>query len=499
MTKNMSFYIQPDTINPKGDVSQQLTAMRRSDAPASYEMSLWPYIRNKCNTISFNNYNILISTTVEQGKISQNPDKENSFMRSPFPGVNRYQLLKTATEVWLMIQCGVYNPNQSLEDYPTLKIIDEESRMQKHITQKVLEDWWSDYLDPISYSSGHRKTLPYLDMIRIKLKDMPLNQADLEQASSCYGIIEEKLTSPLLMELIWSYWHEEAMLVQTINAISLRFQNKRNSSACNVLANLELDPLRAMNSLLWGYVQDEQHRLSVNRRAYEYDHQYGLRLYGKAIPELHTADPRSKFLEAFHNLLYLCSVFYKEDDDTNIVSDAFPVLNSLKECHFILTQGAHNQYGDLVWTSRMEMLMEEWLIARPEIREFLPGRIMVAYPELWMERVEAMKKLQGWSDTPVVHFRDLGVFGEQILLGIRYHKWSEETLPNTAKNWARYWRPEIQGYIHAYRAVTGVDLTCENPDCTLPSIHLHKRLGEQLRSSMTRSDLQHAQKMGILN
>ena len=33
-----------------------------------------------------------------------------------------------------------------------------------------------------------------------------------------------------------------------------------------------------------------------------------------------------------------------------------------------------------------------------------------------MERVDAMKTLQGWTDISVLHFRDLGVFGEQILL-----------------------------------------------------------------------------------
>ena len=37
-----------------------------------------------------------------------------------------------------------------------------------------------------------------------------------------------------------------------------------------------------------------------------------------------------------------------------------------------------------------------------------------------MDRVDAMKKLQGWTDTSVLHFRNLGVFGEQILLSIRY-------------------------------------------------------------------------------
>ena len=58
-----------------------------------------------------------------------------------------------------------------------------------------------------------------------------------------------------------------------------------------------------------------------------------------------------------------------------------------------------------------------------------------------------------------MHFRDLAVFGEQLLLGIRYGAWSRENDQAQAANWVRYWRPELQGYIHAYRAVTGVDLT----------------------------------------
>ena len=41
-----------------------------------------------------------------------------------------------------------------------------------------------------------------------------------------------------------------------------------------------------------------------------------------------------------------------------------------------------------------------------------------------MDRVDAMKKLQGWTDTSVLHFRNLGMFGEQILLSIRYGAWS---------------------------------------------------------------------------
>ena len=122
--------------------------------------------------------------------------------------------------------------------------------------------------------------------------------------------------------------------------------------------------------------------------------------------------------------------------------------------------------------------MQEWLLARPEMREFLPSRVMVDYPEPWMDRVETMKTLQGWTDTSVMHFRDLGVFGEQVLLSVRFGAWPSIIEPQNAANWARYWRPEIQGYVHGYRAVTGVDLT-ERVDATLPALLLQRRLAPQ--------------------
>ena len=188
-------------------------------------------------------------------------------------------------------------------------------------------------------------------------------------------------------------------------------------------------------------------------------------------------------------LLSITAAFYKRDDDTTIVADGFPVLNGLKEAHLILSQGAHNQFGDLPSTARIEMLMQQWILSRPEFREFLPTRIMVAYPEPWMDRVDAMKKLQGWTDTSVLHFRNLAIFGEQVLLAIRYGAWAEVNDPAQATNWARYWRPEIQGYMHAYRSVTGVDLSVDvtnaRIDATLPSVHLVQRLTEQRRVRVT--------------
>src|SRR5262249_22170812 len=150
--------------------------------------------------------------------------------------------------------------------------------------------------------------LPYYGLILDKLKDVqidPMN-SHREAAAAAYRVLRNKLTMPCFLELIWSYWHEEGMLMQTMNAILLRFQNVRMSRRAP-LANMESEPLRPLNSRLWGLIQDEQNRLTVNRRAYEYNHQYGMNLLGKAVPNFRPADTRSKFVEAFHNLLYLCS------------------------------------------------------------------------------------------------------------------------------------------------------------------------------------------------
>lgn len=101
-----------------------------------------------------------------------------------------------------------------------------------------------------------------------------------------------------------------------------------------------------------------------------------------------------------------------------------------------------------------------------------------------MDRVDAMKKLQGWTDVSILHFRNLGVFGQQILLAARFGAWSEVIDRDQAANWARYWRAEIQGYLHAYRAVTGVDITDTTETMTrlryvLPSVHLRSRMAGQ--------------------
>ena len=470
-----------------GDVS--VTLGRTATAKTS-DMPLWTVIRAATEAISFNNYKDFVDSFVctnPPGMPTAN-GVDCSTRSLPFPGVDAYSLVKCASEVFLMTHCGVVLNSgfdfNNLFNNSDITLLEEQARFGREIDSGDLNSLWTEYLVPVNGN----KTLPYLELIRSKLGDVPLKGTSAAVAN-CYGILQEKLTKPCLLELIWSYWHEEGMLVQTMKAISMRFQNKRGRADLDPMMRFDIDPLRPLGNLLWGYIQDEQHRLTILRRAYEYDHHYGISLQGRAVPSLRQTDSRSKFLEAFHNLLYLCSVFHVSDDDTTVIADGFPVMNGIREVHVLLAEGAHNQFGDLPSTARQEMLIEQWLLARPEMREFLGGRIMVPYSEPWMDRVDTVKRIQGWTDSNISDFHYLAVYGEQIVLSIRYGDWTNVNDPTQAANWARYWRPEIQSYVHSYRAVTGVDLTQDTTESrqvsqryAQPSVHLRRRLDYQLAS-----------------
>jgi hypothetical protein len=451
-------------------------ALERTAVPHTLDQALWVAIRNRTKAISFGPYRDFIDHVLradDRAGLSGVAayDRRLQDLGANLHGVGAYQLLKTATEVFLLLECGVRLSQGRYEHHLLFDRDDEGNRLDDFVTLDFISGKLKEYL-------GTPPQLPYIT--RVVEQSFPeLGHRGL----CCDRVVSCQIAEPCLIELIWSYWHEEGMLAQSMNVVNRRFQNVRAPGDRDPLAHLEIDPLRRVGNLLWGQIQDELNLLSVKRRAYEYSHHYGLSLYGRAAGAMRPADNRSKFLEAFHNLLHLTSIFYKEDNDTTVIADGFPLLNSLKEVHLLLAQGAHNQFGDLPWTARAEMMVQEYILARPEIREFLQSRPMVPYKEAWMPQADTMKTLQGWSDVTITHFRDLGVYGEQILLSIRYGDWIDVSDEDSAKNWARYWRPEVQGYLHAYRAVTGVDLT--NPDtvdATVPAVHLQKRLAVQQRA-----------------
>jgi hypothetical protein len=491
-------------------ISDQISATRREGQPvgllrsqrgATPEILLWEVIRRSCEALSFRNYKAFMDYILcweiegllkldlhkpDRPKLEKylqlKGDGRPGLRYLPFNDTDAYRLLKVATEAFVIVNCGVGLTSDFINDAEYRSLLD-----QLELTDTsggTAEDWWSHYLINVNGTDSY--IAPYLEIIRNKLPDLPIKsrlfsemappddfvekekgvrqgraRQRAREGESCYGILMEKLFQPCLIELIWSYWHEQGLLVQTMNALTRRFQNIRGPAERDPLAMVEIDPIRPLSNLMWGMVQDEQHLLSVRRRFSEYDHAYGLTGEGEALRGLRTADSRSAFLEAFHHVLYLASAFYRQDDDTTVIADAYPLLTGLRNLHMVLSEGAHNQYGDLPTTARIEMLMQQWLLARPEFREILPTRLMVAYPEPWMERVDAMKRLQGWGEVSVMNFRDLAVHGEQLLLSARFTRWSEIEDANLAGAWARLFRSQVQGYIQAYRTVSGVDLAAQ--------------------------------------
>jgi hypothetical protein len=456
--------------------------LERQDPELTPQKALWAIIRDRTKAIGFGHFKSFVDGVMcgdaapgsTADRVRQQLNIDPAKLR--YRGTESYDILKRAAEAFLMHETGVLPEDSPFKgDTPELDgkpelaeflLEEKERRLPRYKGETAVEIGRElaanreRYLVALDEES---RTFPYFAQIRERLGEIPLKPPGSDN-NPCYGLLRSRLAPPLLLELIWSYWHEEGMLVQSLKAISMRFQNRAYNvgpDGKNPLAHLTLDPLRPLSNILWGYIQDEYQRLSVVRRAYEYDHHYGFTIAGKAIPALNSADSRKGFLAAFHNLLHRSSAFYREQADTTKVPDGYPLLNALKECHLLLAAGAENQFGEMQWQARIEMLIEQWLLARPEMTQFLAGRVMVPYPETWMGPADQMKSMQGWPGASIRHFRDLGVFGEMILLSVRYGNWSDSHVEDEAKEWAQYWRQEVQAYINGYRAVTGVDLSAE--------------------------------------
>ncbi len=479
-----------------GDVNVRLQASSAPETPMEY---LWRVIRDRTEAIGFDRYtkcmnSILCDDQVGRTSLDTMCDEGGAGCVSKEPpqrvrfgvhGPDAYLILKAATECFLMQECG------------RLSEAFDADTDQAMLGGQDVSGLKTSYLDMLE-REGQGGPIPYFHIIRQRLGDLPLKDGlalgyGAEGEDSCYGILRSRVESPCFIEYIWSYWHEESMVVQAMKALAFRFQNIRKTKLNDPLSRLSIDPLRPLNNLMWGFIQDERSRLSVARRAYEYEHQYGIGLLGDAAGNIKPIDRRSTFMEAFHELITIVAAYFKQADDLTVRADGFPVLNALKDVHRLLAEGADNQYGDLPWNSRVEMLIMMWILGRPELREFLGGRATVPYSEPWMDRVDTMKSLQGWTNTSSTVFSSLAKIGERLLLSIRFTNWSTIDDPNVAANWANFWRSDILSYAHSYRSATGVEILAPAGDAQAkkdralaPALHLRKRLAGQKTSGTQR-------------
>jgi hypothetical protein len=451
-------------------------------SPATPDEALWMTIRNRTDAISFPRYAAFINAVLcEQvasrdaacrppagqsaadfGAPSVQQRLDDLLARPSIYGSDAYQLLRLATQAFLAYEGGttLLAPRFGGSGGSGNFALEEEARLGRPITLAEAREQLETYLSTQVGTVGGRG-LPYLK----RVVDVLLPGGSRAEGSPfCEGTLRNRLHCPSMMELIFDYWIEKGELKRSMQAVLLRFQNRRRGSG-DPLVNLAVDPLQPLSNLVWGRLQDDPQHLSTLRRAYAYQYDYGLELHPGASDPVQPVESRTQFIESFHTLLEQAARFYQADADTTIRADGFPVLQALKDLHMVLAESFNNQSAEITRQVRVETLIDQYLFARKEMREFLRGRVMVPYAQAWMPQVETMKRLQGWAPQfSVSNFHILASAGEQLLLSARYADWSASQDAAIAVGWARYHRPLVQHYLHAYAAITGVDLALGTGD-----------------------------------
>ncbi len=142
-------------------------------------------------------------------------DAVRNLRRCGLHSTDAYAVIKGATEAFLLQQCGHaeglrfwYGPLADLPDAEVRRRADE-------------------FFGQIQQTLGAR-VLPYFETIRQALGIVVVDDRDgMRYGAGCTGILRSRISNPCFLELIWSYWHEQGMLAQTMGALSLRFQNRR--------------------------------------------------------------------------------------------------------------------------------------------------------------------------------------------------------------------------------------------------------------------------------
>ncbi len=413
-------------------------------------VDLWKVIKSR--QINFKNLQEFVNIALCKPVVNHQPYninftsdmREKAKNRLPFVNVDEYSLVKYAIDTYLRKALKIEGNagNYSLNPLP----------YYQHINQPLLE-LADDYLPG---------------------------------GGDCAERLDNRLNGFLAIELIWSYWTEQALLVQAMGTISLRYQNIRGLHEVEPMMRFDTSPLLPLSNLLWGFIQDEPHRTSLHRRTFEYQHAYNVNLIGKAVPRQLGVDNRSPFLSAFHTLLHQASLFYKEYDDKTRNADAFPLLIALRDVHLLLAEGNHNAYYNMTYTTRHEMLTMQYLLAQQEMQTFLGGRPMMPY-EAHMGVLDTVKSIQGWDPVGTLHYYELANAGEQIVLSVRYGSWNDPAdmfNATDAGNWAIAFRDLISTYINAYRNVTMVDLSADAARSSVEERAIQPALLIQRRMSM---------------
>ena len=233
------------------------TVISKSHAPQpTDDQALWAAIRNRTQAIGFDRYATFINNIFcngsnqmpkqeevgnyydyrvqepnPQGGISEQQQRNINLLKKvnmekaalSINAADSYSVLRLATQVFLLLESGVH---LNLKDKNGLDYLFKEDQERIRLDDPgaaftTVSTKLEQYLD------GTQGKLPYLYRILEALLGPYNNDIWAEKLAYCNRILQYRFSCPSMLELIWSYWHEEAMLVQSMNAMTLRFPAPR--------------------------------------------------------------------------------------------------------------------------------------------------------------------------------------------------------------------------------------------------------------------------------
>ncbi|HTE93628.1 MAG TPA: hypothetical protein VK678_08970, partial [Bradyrhizobium sp.] len=219
------------TFTPTGPT--QVALVPAGSAEPTDDQVLWATIRNRASAASFPNFEKFIDIIFCQAPPNNSGDNPKTRatinaavlgrVGSPcYHGSEAYNLLKASAEVFLALQCGIkVEPPLNDDGSSVANIPGEAGRGTTLDTFESLKTALTKFLT--NFLTGGSRL--YLETILNALKE------DDAISPLCAGILRPKADTtdgnsknkfdcyPCMLELIWSYWHEEGMLVQTLNAL----------------------------------------------------------------------------------------------------------------------------------------------------------------------------------------------------------------------------------------------------------------------------------------
>jgi hypothetical protein len=140
-------FTEPIDVTPRPFAAGDDVAvtMKRTAVPPTEDQALWVAIRNSTNSLGFDSYNRFIEAVLCDGldydsgrlggkRIAHRLRKAKRRTGLPFPNVDRYRLLKAATEVFLMTHCGV-----DIDDFSQVDLDEEGGRLNREVDVHDLE------------------------------------------------------------------------------------------------------------------------------------------------------------------------------------------------------------------------------------------------------------------------------------------------------------------------------------------------------------------------